>query len=376
MPVHEPVEKRDVVVFVRTPFCVSEHKGDIYKAVHANRQAREDYLGALKRELEASGDLLEGRRVRAIYVGGGIASVASPDKLSRMLLEFKRRVDKVRGMELTIRFSPRTVGSPSLSAFNVCSYNRASLEVLATRDEFLTYLEAPQNMADITKALGYMDAFGVPNIDCEILYGIPGQTPTSLKNAAVACTGGRGMVHVTLRPYTGPGSEEVSEEDRKAQHAAAAECLAASGCHMYAPECFAKTPFECEYTLADARGLDHIGFGLGARSFVGGMSYRNTSSFEEYVAHSSDFTKVVRDVVEWDEPALAKRMASLRLASNLGLDLGEFKDAHPQQAPKYEPLWDQLCKEGLATLEAGILAPTTEGLRTASRVQQRVWEVK
>ena len=96
------------------------------------------------------------------------------------------------------------------------------------------------------------------------------------------------------------------------------------------------------------------------------MSYRNTSNFEEYVAHSSDFTKVLRDVVEWDEPALAKRTALLRLASNLGLDLGEFKDAHPQQAPKYEPLWDQLCREGLATLEAGILAPTTEGLRTAS----------
>lgn len=399
--VRDQVEDRDVIVFVRIPFAPKPHTGDPYGAVHANKQARDAYLAALRREMESSADLFEGRRVRAILVGGGIAAAASPDAVARLLIEFKRRVDIARGMELTVRFSPKTVGVAALSAFNACAFNRVGLAVLSTRDEALERIGTPHTMADLTTAIGYLGVFQVPNVDSELYYGIPGQTPTSLRNGAVVCSGGRGMTHISLTPYRGPGSENVSDDERRAQFEAARSYLASEGYRLYAAGRFARPGFECDFERSNALGVDRIGFGLGAHSFVDGMSYRNTDDFETYVAHAGDFTTCVRDVAEWDERDLAKRYVCGHMGLAEGIDLDEFARRFPAcaagQAATFEPVWERLRNAGLAEMQANradgadgasdasgaeattgtadrhFLVPTVEALRDEDAVRTLVW---
>lgn len=392
--VREPVEDRDVVVFIRVPFCAKEHKGDAFGAVRAGKQAREDYLDALRREIEASADLFEGRRVRSVYVGGGIAAAADPDKLSRMLIELKRRVETVRGMELTVRFSPQTLTVPSMSAFNACSFNRVALEVLSTKDDCLKALGSPHSVAEVTTAIDCLNAFCAPNVDCELLYGIPGQTPRTLRNSAVICRGGRGMTHVTLRRFEEPAASATAgdaeddavvggtadaasgvptEEGLRGQFEAAAGELARNGYRHYAAGRFAREGFQSDYVLSEALGVDRIGFGLGAQSFLGSTSYRNTCDFNEYLAHSGDFTRIVRDVAEWDGRDLARRYVGGRLGLDTGVSLAELEGAHPAEASSFAGLWGRLESKGLAVEKSGAIVPTEEGMRRHDEVEQLVW---
>ena len=373
--IHEPVEKRDLVVFIRTPFCAKEHKADIYQAIHGTKTARDQYMDALDREIKAAGELFEGRRVRAIYVGGGAAPVAAPEKLARTIIEFKRSVERVRGCEVTMRFSPKTVSSPSLTTLNSCSFNRVTLEVLSARNEVLENIGAPHLNRDIAEAVGFLGVFGAANIDCEMLYGIPGQTPTTLRNDAVICTGGRGMTHVTLRAYRGEGCEDVSDDQRREQFYAAHDYLEQEGHHMYTSECFARDRFVGEFANCEAHGIDRVGFGLGAQSFVDGMSWRNTHDFDEYVTHSDDFENVVRDIVQWDAGALARRDVSLGLARRDGFDPNELAEKAPEIAEGLKRLTENLCAEGLATIEGCLVVPTVEGLRRAPEIQKRAWDL-
>ena len=369
-----PVEDHDVIVFVRIPFCMREYEGDPYKTTHAGKQARERYLDALDREMRASADLFEGKRVRAIYVGGGEASAVDPSRLARILLEFRRRVDHVRGMELSLRLAPPAVNSPLLSTLGMCNYTRVVLSSLATTEQQLEAVGSPHTSRELATAIECLGMFNVPSIDNELFYGIPGQTETSLRNAAVVASGGLGMAHVTLRPYAGKGASAVSKAELRAQFEAAATYLKEGGYNGYAAESFARPGFECDYTRCEALGVDRIGFGLGARSFVNGMSWRNTTDLGKYAAGSHDFTAVTEDVASWDEMSLARRFICGRLALKEGFDRVQLTCRFPSSTDGLGPVWDRLEQAGLACTEGDVVRPTEEGLRDRATIERVLWE--
>lgn len=397
-----PVEDRDVIVFMRVPFTRRPYEADPYQAAHVGKQAREEYLAALRREVASAADLLEGRRVRAVLVGGGAASAADPFALSRLLIEFRRQAEHVRGMELSVRLEPGAVGSPLLTTLGSCGYTRVVLAAEATAEKQLEAIGAPHTMAELTEAVDCMGLFHVPNIDTELMYGVPGQTETSLRNAAVTASAGAGMSHVTLRPFGGKGSEGVAEDERRELFGAAAGRLEKEGFRLYAACSFARAGFESDYTVSDALGVDRIGFGLGARSFVGGTSWRNTTDYGRYVAHADEFDQVVEDVAAWDEESLARRFLCGRLGLAQGFAAEEFGERFPGSRGVLDAALGRLEEAGLALVggdgeqvgdvggqagggqagggqaggaggDGGQVRPTVEGLRRPDEVSRLVW---
>ena len=143
--------------------------------VPSTRETRNAYLEALDREMMSAGDILEGRRIANICIGGGIATMVSPDRLARLILKFKRTYNVAPGAELSVTAAPQTLVSPCLSGLNMCSVNRIGLIALTPIDELLETIDAPHRLTDIEDGTAMLVKFGYPNIDAVLMYGIPGQ---------------------------------------------------------------------------------------------------------------------------------------------------------------------------------------------------------
>lgn len=364
-------QKEKVSVYLHIPFCIKRRKGEKPNLFPANRETRNLYLSALEKEIFAAGDLLEGREVSSLYVGGGIATVLSPDNLARMLVRFKRHYSVAFDLELTIRAAPQTLISPCLSGLSMCGFNRISIDALSASSKLLENLGASHRLGHLDDGYIMLDAFRIRNISGDILYGIPGQSWNALRNTLVCCAASPDQTHVNLLPYELAEQEGVPDEALLEHYTLARDFLESGGFKEYGAGRFARPGFECRFLLDEYEDVPRVGFGLGARSCVDGFAFQNTADLNAYIRHAPDYTKLISQSLELDAPAQQKRYAALRLQSSKGLGLDQFRERFGC-APNDEMLKSltELAARGLLFETERGYAATAKGFVHIQKIQE------
>lgn len=353
-----------VSIYIHVPFCLKRHKAAAPDVCEAPRELRQRYLDALDREIEAAGDLIDGRELASVYVGGG-ASLLRPDLLARTILGLKRRMKPVRAMELTVHFAPQALVSTSLSGLNICSFNRIALEALAQRDQDFAFLDAPFAYGTVEDGLNMATLFKFPNCDVELVYGLPDQSPRALENALCAYANFHNVNHVTLRPYTGEGRlDDAVLAERFAQ---ATTYLGSRGFALYGANRFARPGKECRFFVQECEGAERIGFGAAAQSQVDGFCYRNTPDIGRYLEGAGSFEAITVDPVQLDPAADQLRRLALRLQLAAAFELEEVLGT---PAPQVRRALEHLAQEGLAQTDGKRVQATALALRRP----ELVWE--
>jgi coproporphyrinogen III oxidase-like Fe-S oxidoreductase len=366
------VTKDQASVFINIPFCIKRRKGDEVTMDTASRETRNAYLTALEKEVFAAGDLLEGKEVTSLYIGGGFASMLSPDRIARMLLNFKRTYQHSKGMELTIHFAPETIGSPSLSGLNVCNFNRVSVEALSVNDGLLQQLGTSYRFDDIDDAYTLLNTFEYNNISSDIMYGLPGLQKNSLRNAIIYATSTHHQTHVNLLPYELAKQEGISIGELEEQYLFAKALLENRGFREYGAGKFARPGREWRFALNECHGVDRIGFGLGARSHVSNLVFQNTTDLNSYIKNSPTFTSLIALSAEFDQTAMRKRYLLSRLQLAEGIDPHLFEGEF--ECKLYDVLGEKmraLTKEGLVS-EHNSYVLTSKGIICFNRVQDMI----
>lgn len=93
-----------------------------------DRRARESYLDALEREVEAVAADADDLSIRAIRIDGPMPSIMSPDRLGRLAHGIKGAFCCEPGCETTLVALPHTIGVPSLTGWQG-AINRVELLV-------------------------------------------------------------------------------------------------------------------------------------------------------------------------------------------------------------------------------------------------------
>jgi coproporphyrinogen III oxidase-like Fe-S oxidoreductase len=260
------------------------------------------YLEALEREIESALPMLEEYSFPAAYFGGGSPSVMNPDALAKLLRGLKRRLDFEQGAEITIEVMPQTVGTPSLSGLKAGGFSRVSLSMQSAVSAELEMLECGFTVYDVQNAMLFLDKFRFNNVNLDIMYGIPGQTAASFsKTLAAVC--GFAPNHISLYPFPAPKKAfdnelSIKKEQRTTLVEQAVEVLGRCGYQRYSLYHFARDGRRSKYFQLRYEGMDYIGFGLGARSLIDGISYANTTDFDTYIANSADCERIATDVVK------------------------------------------------------------------------------
>ena len=166
-------------VYVGIPFCTTRcaycsfSSGEI-----GDGRLVAPYMDALEREMRAGADILarSGRRLRALYVGGGTPTALPED-------EFRRLLDGVMTLfpgaaEYTVEAGrPDTLTRGKLRAVREAGVNRISINPQTMNDRTLRIIGRAHTAQQVRDAYALAREEGVGHINMDVIAGLPGETP-------------------------------------------------------------------------------------------------------------------------------------------------------------------------------------------------------
>ena len=172
------LEPEDVSLYVGIPFCPTRcsYCSFVSRTVGKKTELLEPYLGALLKEIEVTGGLLEksGHRVRTIYIGGGTPSTLSVPQMSRLMDAIGKAFDLSRCLEYTVEGGrPDTLDDEKLSAIRRCGANRMSINPQTMEEHVLRACGRPHKGEDIIRAYHQAEEAGFSAINMDLIAGLP-----------------------------------------------------------------------------------------------------------------------------------------------------------------------------------------------------------
>ena len=316
---------------------------------------------------------LDGYAVRAVRLGGGSASVMSPDLLGETLSLLRHTLPMAPGAEVSCDALPNTIGTPSLTGIAAGKPTRIELMMRSGHDAELQALGCAFTEQDTRNALLFLHRFCVNNVGLTISYGIPGQTDVSWHNTLHAAVISAPQ-HISVDPLAVTDAEGMPDEDARfamAEHASG--FLTENGYIQYAAGRFCRPGHEYLFDALRRNGTEIVGMGVGAVTLLGGVMTRNTNNLALYVKNAGDFEKQTAQAITLDETQRMGEYALGRLSLTQGLThaLFEARFGKPMPDALLRAL-EPLAERGLIEpTEAGFL-PTPRGLFAAQNGQMRL----
>ena len=271
-------------LYVHIPYC--QHKCgycDFNSHAGSNRAEQARYVDALLREMElwAARPEVAGEQVSTVFVGGGTPTLLEGGAVgpgaardAAALPPGPRRRGDDRGQ-------PRhggCGGGEAPPAFEAGA-NRLSLGVQARQRHLLERLGRIHDALQVEAAVEAARRAGFTNINLDLMYGLPGQTPADFRET-VAWALGLGPTHISAysliwrkgRPSTSPirparlhlPPEEAEEQMFREGKA----LLEAAGFEHYEVSNCARPGIRCRHNLIYWRNEHYLGLGCGAHSFL------------------------------------------------------------------------------------------------------------
>jgi len=355
-------EKKQALLYLNIPFCTRKEKYSTRALVTGGNAAKEEYLDALDREIAAAAEDFSDAEIRSIYLGGGSPTVMYPDHLGKTLASVRKKYPLAKNCEICFEALPNTVCVPSLTGIAAGNPTRAELMMHSVNARELDALGCVFVPADVQNAVLFFDKFRLNNLGLHITYGLPHQTAGSWMTTLRACMD-FSAPHITLDPLPAESDELPSAELREEFYDRACEFLTEKGFHQYAAHRFALNELSRDhYYSLRMRGTEFFGFGLGAVTRAGGFTYRNTSDYPQYIAHSGEFSEIVCSPAEISEDLRAECWLAGRLRLSEGFSREEFSAEFPGGYPAgWAEKLETLKENGYLAEEDGRLSMTRAG---------------
>lgn len=363
-PENGPVDD-DLLVYLSIPFVIDDAPDWPQAQCKGDRLARMAYLDALQVETESAAGDFGDRRVRAVRIGGPSPSIMDPDRIGKLLLAVRRTYTVDPRAEVSIKATPLTVGTPSLTGWAYGNPTRIDLQVDSLKTTELEAIGRPWARNDVQNAILFLDKFHVNNVGLSLLYDLPGQTEISWKQTLRDALDLE-PTHVSIRPYRIAGAQAAYDPERRERQGAyydmACAHLAEGGFDRYAVGAFARTNHRDVYRSLMAEGLGVVGLGLGAWSHFDGYAYANTQDFDAYLASKGDPSGLIVDPCALTAEAEAALALRSRLYLREGVDIADLAAKHGDEAAaSAKQVLDAWKQEGLVQEQAGRMALTVAG---------------
>lgn len=101
-------------VYIHIPFCVRKCVYCDFLSAPATRQRQQEYIAALKREIEHEADQYVGYEVRTIFLGGGTPSLLEAEEIEEILECLGKYYHIAAAAEITMEMNPGTVDGGKL----------------------------------------------------------------------------------------------------------------------------------------------------------------------------------------------------------------------------------------------------------------------
>jgi oxygen-independent coproporphyrinogen-3 oxidase len=139
------------------------------------------YVEHLEHEMALVAEHIASRRkVAQLHWGGGTPTYLEPALILRLWQQIRRHFELVPDAEIAVEVDPRVTSLEHLEVLAKCGFNRISAGVQDFDESVQHHIGRVQSLAATQDLTDRARALGFEQVNFDLLYGLPGQTPRSL----------------------------------------------------------------------------------------------------------------------------------------------------------------------------------------------------
>lgn len=290
-------------LYIHTPWCVKKCPYCDFNSHPLSSSFDESsYIDKLIAELEQYQSQMTQRKLHSIFIGGGTPSLISHKSYQKL---FKRITEysPIDNIEITLEANPGTVEQHYIDGYRQIGINRISLGAQSFNNEHLKALGRIHSRDEIIKAIAKARHAGFDNINIDLMYALPKQTPQQALedlNTAIDMTPEHiSWYQLTLEPNTlfAVKPPPIPDHDTQADiEQMGLAVLEKNGYCRYEVSAYAKGPC-CQHNLNYWRYGDYIGIGAGAH---GKISTKDGVKRSHNVRHPKQYLgQPLKNITTW-----------------------------------------------------------------------------
>lgn len=371
-------------LYVHIPYCDSKCPYCDFNSYAARRWPERAYADALIAELRAAARAdWAGGTVQTVFFGGGTPSLFAAATIAELLREARALWSFAAGAEVTLEANPGTVDEAKLGGLRAAGINRISFGVQSFHDRHLRTLGRIHDAAEAMTAIRAARAAGFENLNLDLIFAVPGQTPEEWE-ADLQTAVGLAPDHISAYGLTyeegtafhaqrrSGALRPLPEEAEVAMFTRTRAVLSGHGYEPYEISNFARPGRACAHNLNYWRAGAYLGVGAGAHSFAAhpapGRRWGNEKSPPRYIARAADGGTARVAEEQLSDGQARGEFAFLGLRCSDGFDCGAFATRFGADVAVAFPHLAQLVRDGLVHLGDGRCRLTPRGLLVADSV--------
>jgi putative oxygen-independent coproporphyrinogen III oxidase len=343
------------------------------------------YVDALLQDLALQAELVQGRALQTVFLGGGTPSLFSPASLSRLLTGVRSQCGLDPQAEITLEANPGTIERGRFADYRAVGINRVSLGAQSFDDAQLQRLGRIHASADTRRAVEELRAAQFTNFNLDLMYALPeqsiGEALRDLNCAISLAPAHLSHYQLTLEPgtvFAGRPPAGMPDNDVAADmQLACQERLAEAGFIQYEVSAYARQGWRCRHNLNYWEFGDYLGVGAGAHgkcTSIDGAALRiertlRTREPRRYLAElGSERRPVDRRVVPASDLPFEYLLNALRMPD--GFEQAAFESRTGLRFDTVVPAFAAAQDQGLLRRQAGRWSATPQGLNFLNDLQE------
>lgn len=383
-------DKKRLGLYFHIPFCLSKCAYcDFNSAVPQSAEVMSHYVSALISHMESYRAVAKNYEPDTVFIGGGTPTVLPMEELVRLIRAIKKNFRLTKYAEFSIEANPATVTFAGLKHLNRLGVNRISFGCQSVHDNELKALSRRHTRKDFVRSFRMARDAGFGNINVDLMFGIPYQTPRSLAHT-ISFAASLNPDHISLYDLKiEPGTrfyqnyDEISrllpsEDEEADMYMNSVEQLRNLGYRQYEISNFARRGYMCLHNMKYWNCEEYLGFGVSAHSYFNGNRFAFTGDMERYMQGVEKKDSKINITTENEAIQERERMGEyimLRFRLTAGVEEREFMRRF---GFSFESLYGaklaKYIKGGYVTAKNGVYALTPAGMFVSNYILSDILE--
>ena len=314
-----------MLLYIHIPFCDSKCFYCAFNSYTDKVHLKQEYMKALKIQLKS--ELTKyvkehNKEIETVFIGGGTPSCIKHHEYEEVFEIIKPYL--IKDAEITTEANPNSASYEWLENMYKYGVTRVSFGVQSFDNDKLKFLGRSHNNKSAIKAIQNANSIGFNGINCDIIYGVQGDTLESMKedfDQAFALP----ITH--LSAYSLMIEEGTKFFDRALVKIDDEELsykifdhIKENNFSQYEISNFARDKkYESKHNYGYWEHKEYLGIGAGAVGYVNNQRYYPTKSIEEYIENpfNIEYEPITEDDIKTEKILLGFRCSN-------GVDLSLF----------------------------------------------------
>ena len=342
-------------IYIHTPFCrVKCMYCDFYSVADKDFEMP-SFFDALLKEIKLCETDTNNWTIDTIFIGGGTPSLTDPRHIEILIRTLESKFDLSNVTEFTMEANPGEAPAERLKAFYDLGVNRLSMGVQSLEPDLLQFLTRIHGPEAVFKTFDGARKAGFDNINCDLIFNIPGQTMDiwkrdlqtiiDLNPEHLSCYSLTVEEGTQLYQYVNRGKVTMPSDDQSADlYLWTQSIMAKNGYEQYEISNWSKPENECRHNLHYWEIDPYLAFGPSAHGFDGKIRFSNIRNLDGYIKNLGDGKSPRQDHYELSDKDRTNEMIGFGLRINNGVNLNQipesFREAVNQSIIDNHSKWD------------------------------------